>query len=109
MNHEKLNCYRGLIELAPKLQSIVNKLPTGYAYLADQLKRALSSSILNLAEGNAKYSKKERRRFFLTSRASLAEIASILDVLKVFNLISSANTSEYKNELRKCYAMISNL
>ena len=109
MFHEKLHCYQGLIGLAPKLQKIVMQLPTGYSYLGDQLKRALASSILNLAEGNAKYSPKERRRFFLASRGSIAEIAAILDVLEVFNLISGQSNLDYKAELGKYYAMISNL
>ena len=51
MQHEKLHCYQGLIEIAPKLQRIVVHLPTGYNYLTDQLKRDLALSILNLAEG----------------------------------------------------------
>ena len=109
MQHEKLHCYQGLIEIAPKLQRIVTHLPTGYHYLADQLKRALSSSILNLAEGNAKYSPKERRRFFLASRGSVAELAAILDVLAIFDLVSKQKTLEYKSDLGKYYAMISNL
>ena len=74
--------------------------------MADQLKRALASSILNLAEGNAKYSPKERRRFFLASRGS---IAAIVDVLAIFDLVSGQKTLEYKSDLGKYYAMISNL
>ncbi len=109
MNHERLDCYRKLVELAPKLQKITSCLPTGHYYLADQLKRALASSILNLAEGNAKFGPKERRRFFLTSRASLAEVSAIIDILQVFNLISSMLAIEYKKEVIQIYAMISNL
>lgn len=109
MNHERLHCYQGLIEIAPQLQKIAKRLPYGYGYLSDQLKRALSSSILNLAEGNAKYGDKDRRRFFTTSKGSISEIAAILDVLVVFNLLSSVKANENKNKLRKYYAMISNL
>jgi len=109
MNHEKLHCYQGLIFVAPKLQKIVRGLPAGYGYLADQLRRAMSSAILNLAEGNAKFSPRERRRFFVISRGSIAEVCSILDIMKVFDLLSDQKTSEYKSELGRCYAMISNL
>ena len=109
MNHEKLHCYQGLIELAPRLQQLVVRMPVGYHYMADQLKRALASSILNLAEGNAKYSPKERRRFFLASRGSIAEMSAILDVLMIFGLLSKQRGDEYKAELRKYFAMISNL
>ena len=109
MQHEKLHCYQGLIEIAPKLQRIVAHLPTGYHYLADQLKRALASAILNLTEGNAKYSPKERRRFFLASRGSIAEMAAVLDILVIFDLVSEQRAREHKSDLGKYYAMISNL
>ncbi|MBI2091385.1 MAG: four helix bundle protein [Deltaproteobacteria bacterium] len=33
-------------------------------YLSDQFKRATSSVVLNIAEGNGRLSPKERRRFF---------------------------------------------
>jgi len=109
MNHEKLYCYQGLLEIAPHLMKTLKKLPLGYSYLAAQLKRALSSSILNLAEGNAKISQKERRRFFLTSRASIAEICAVLDIFVIFNFLSLSEACKYKLKLGKLYAMISNL
>ena len=109
MFHEKLICYQGLVGIAPKLHKLAVSLPTGYNYLADQLKRALASAILNLAEGNAKFTPKERRRFFITSRGSIAEVAAILDVFEVYNLISEKISLEYKKELGKYFAMISNL
>lgn len=52
MNHQKLKCYCELIDVAKKVPSLINTLPRGESYIIDQLKRALSSAILNLAEGN---------------------------------------------------------
>ena len=36
-------------------------------------------------------------------------MAAILDVLAIFNLVSEQKALEYKSDLGKCYAMISNL
>ena len=53
--------------------------------LRDQLTRASSSIALNLAEGNAKPSVKEKRRYYQTAYASLKECQSILRLAKIEN------------------------
>lgn len=51
-------------------------------HLRDQLLRACSSISLNLSEGNAKRSAKEKKRFYQTSYASLQECKTILKLAK---------------------------
>ena len=49
-------------------------------FLKDQLNRASSSIVLNLAEGSAKPTAKERARFYAIAFASLRETQSIQDL-----------------------------
>ncbi|MFH1315760.1 MAG: four helix bundle protein [Candidatus Uhrbacteria bacterium] len=58
----------------------MNKLPIGYGFLADQIRRASSSVALNFAEGYAKATNRDQRRFFIIARGSACEVAAILDV-----------------------------
>jgi len=51
--------------------------------LQDQLLRAASSIALNLAEGNAKSSPKDKRRFFEIALGSLRECQTILQLERV--------------------------
>jgi four helix bundle protein len=51
-------------------------------HLRDQLIRASSSIALNLSEGNAKGSAKEKRRYYQTAYASLKECQTILLLTK---------------------------
>ena len=51
------------------------------SYLRDQLDRASLSVCLNLVEGSAKTSEKERLRFYLISYASFKECQSILSLI----------------------------
>lgn len=53
--------------------------------LRDQLTRASSSIALNLSEGNAKPSLKEKRRYYQTACASLKECQTILRLGKIEN------------------------
>ena len=52
-------------------------------HLRDQLLRAASSIALNLAEGNAKPSEKEKKRYYQTAYASCQECKTILRLAKV--------------------------
>ena len=51
--------------------------------LKEQLQRAATSIALNLAEGNAKGSAKEKRNFFHTAYGSLRECQTIFKLVKM--------------------------
>jgi four helix bundle protein len=80
-----------------------------HAYLQDQVCRALSSAILNLSEGNGRYSIKERNRFFDISLASIAEVASVIDIFVVYGFVSKIIGIESKNHLRRIYSLLRKL
>lgn len=63
----------------------------------DQLRRASLSIVLNIAEGSGRFSKPDRRNFFVISRSSAFECVAILDVLHDKGVIS-------QNAFQKFYA-----
>jgi four helix bundle protein len=66
-------------ELAKQFYKDCQKLKLK-APLKDQFDRAILSVILNLAEGSAKPTQKDRRRFYSIAMGSLREIQAILDL-----------------------------
>jgi four helix bundle protein len=82
-------------------------------YIKDQLGRASFSVALNIAEGSAKFTKPDRRNFFVISRASLFECVAIVDILKDKGKISDLQFDPIlkgADELsRILYTMIKNL
>ena len=52
MLHEKLKCYRRSVSLAEELSKESTAWPRGLGYLQDQLRRAMASVVLNIAEDN---------------------------------------------------------
>ena len=101
MNHEKLECYRQLVSLAEEVARRVATWPRGYGYLIDQLSRAMTSAVLNLAEGNGKRrSRADRRRFFEISLGSIAEVAACLDLAGAFGLLRPQVQSLLKSQLK---------
>ena len=106
MNHQQLRCYNKLLEIAKAMPTILESLPKGTAYIEDQFKRALMSAMLNMSEGNARPSVKEKRRFFDISLASMAEASTAIDILAALGYIHANIEQEWKSHLRTAYAML---
>lgn len=79
----------------------------------DQLSRASFSIALNIAEGSGRFSKADRRNFFIVSRGSVFECMAILDILHDSGSIDQKVFESFLqkgDELsRILYAMIKNL
>jgi len=99
LNHQRLKCYEYSMLLAKKMPSLVRKWPKGNYYLADQLKRALASVSLNIAEGSAKSCLKDRARFFAIARGSAAEASAIIDIANAYNMIDPSTYEEFQDKL----------
>ena len=82
------------------------KWPRGLGYLLDQQRRAMASVVLNLAEGNARRSSSERKRFFEIARASVAEVAACVDLMIAFGLIRKERGLSLKSQLTLVSKMI---
>ena len=87
---------------------ILDRLPAKLS-ARDQLDRASTSIVLNVAEGNGKRSHPDRCRFFDVARGSTVECAACLDVLEVKGCISSEETNAGKEILLAIVSMVSGL
>ena len=79
-DHEKLNVYQASLEFITWATELIAKVESRAA-VKDQLDRASTSIPLNIAEGNGKYSIRDRCRFLDFARGSALECAACLDVL----------------------------
>jgi four helix bundle protein len=69
----------------------------------------MTSVVLNISEGNGRFSPKERKRFFNIATASAKESASILDIVRSFGLISSKSYDELQTKLLQVVKMVTRL
>jgi four helix bundle protein len=79
-DHEKLEVYREAITFIARLSGLLHEIGR-VGDVKDQLDRASTSIALNIAEGNGKYTPKDRCRFFDTAHGSALECAAGLDIL----------------------------
>jgi four helix bundle protein len=68
LDHERLDVYLVALDFVVFANEVIERLPRGRSHLADQLTRASTSIVLNLAEGAGKLSKPDKRRYYLTAR-----------------------------------------
>jgi len=109
MKHQRLRCYQALLEVAKMLPALTHELPRGSYFKIDQLKRAISSAILNLSEGNARTSLKEMCRFFDIAIASIAESTSAIDFIIATGHEPQKLAPQLKSTLIVSYKMLDKL
>jgi four helix bundle protein len=102
---EKVEVYRQAVEFVAWLEPILQKLPRSTG-VRDQLDRASTSIVLNLAEGNGKFTPPDRCRFFDIARGSALECAAGLDVLAAKGCCDAAAVDIGKERLRGIVSMI---
>jgi four helix bundle protein len=79
-HHEKLTVYQRALEFATWSQDLIESV-TKKTSTRDHLERSGDSIALNIAEGNGKFSRKDRARFFQIAHGSALESAACLDLL----------------------------
>ncbi|MCB0283409.1 MAG: four helix bundle protein [Calditrichaeota bacterium] len=79
-SHEKLNVYREGLKFITWLSDLDSKGKIK-GNILNQLDRASNSVVLNIAEGNGKYTSADRCRFFDIAKGSAFECAAGLDIL----------------------------
>jgi four helix bundle protein len=108
-DHEKLDVYQLAIEFVANANGIIELLPRGRGYLADQLQRAALSIVLNIAEGAGKFSPADKAIFYTRARASATESAAVLDVCRKLNLTAVSATTDNKVLLERVAQMLTKL
>ena len=107
-DHKKLRVYQDAVAFAGWAGELLDSL-TGKLAVKDQLDRASTSIVLNLAEGNGKRSHRDRCRFLDIARGSAVESAACLDVLLARGKIDDCRASEGKRQLVGVVSMLAGL
>ena len=105
---EKLIAYQKARDVNKKIQKLLVEKKTS-VFLRDQLYRASVSMVINIAEGTGKLSKNDRKNFYVISRGSVFECASLLEILHDENSINENDLNELKLDLEEVSRLLSGL
>ena len=107
--YEKLDVYRCAMQFMESSDTLIDKLPKGYAHLGDQLRRASLSIPLNVAEGSAKCTQAERMRYFEIARASAIECSAVVNCCLSLQLAQPDLLSTLRSLILRIVQMLSKL
>lgn len=106
---EKLQVYQKAVDFADAICTTTRDLPRGYFFLADQLNRAALSIAANIAEGNGRFTKPDRRNFFGIARGSVQECVPLLELAARQGLLVADHHRQLKARLEEISRMLSGL
>jgi four helix bundle protein len=106
---EKLNVYQKAVDFADQVASLTEDFPRGYGFLADQLNRASLSIAANIAEGNGRFTKADRKNFFGIARGSVQECVPLLELARRRSLLPGVTHKKLKDALEEIARMLSGL
>ncbi len=110
LNHKKLDVYKKAIELVKMFYVTTFQLPKEEMFgLISQIRRAAISVTSNIAEGAARKSKVERKRFYDISRASLVELDTQFEIADELKILNKDSLVELEKTINANFALLSKL
>jgi four helix bundle protein len=106
---EKLLVYQKAVDFADAVCAQTEQFPRGYGFLVDQLNRAALSISANIAEGNGRFTKPDRKHFFGIARGSVQECVPELEVARRRGLLKPDDQAALKLQLEEIARMLSGL
>jgi four helix bundle protein len=106
--HHRLDAWHVALDAMLGADRIVRRLGRGYGPLADQLRRASQSALLQVAEGAAK-SGAERAQRFRGAKAEASEAAAAVEAAAALGLVAGAEAAAVVDRFGKLCAMLTKL
>jgi len=104
-DHEKLRVYQTAREFVSRSAKFESELGAP-RQLSERLDRSSTSVVLNIAEGNGRFSAKDRVRFIDIASTSTLQYAACLDVLVTKGIVADAQVPPVKRQLRSIAEML---
>lgn len=110
LSHKKLPVYLASLALVKECYHVLNDIDSSERFgIERQIKRAVVSVHLNIAEGASKRSKIDRRRYYEIARGSIVEVDSGFDILRSLELIKQSELGALDQAINTCFQQLSNL
>ena len=109
LDFQRLDVYRCAIEFLQFSLYVCRRLPRGERDLRDQLKRAVMSIPLNIAEGSGKLTGADRSRFHAIARGSAMECGALLDVCAIAGYVNETDARKGRELILRLVAMLSRM
>ena len=104
---ENLAVYQKAVDFADQIAGLTEGCPRGYYFLTDQVNRAALPIATNLAEGNGRFTKPDRKNFFTIARGSVQECVPLIEVARRRGLLTDEVSAALRERLEEISRMLS--
>ena len=106
----KLNVYNKALEFVEDVYKLSNNFPKEEQFaLTSQMKRAVTSICLNIAEGSGRHHSKDFIQFLRIALGSSLECSSLLDIALKLSFISEKDYAKLINQCSEIGKMLNGL
>lgn len=110
LSHKNLEVYKFSMALVKEIYHHTKQYPKEEQFvLVTQLRRAAVSVCSNLAEGSARLSPKEKKRFYEIARASLVEVDTQMEISLMLEYIKKENITSFEKYEESVFRMLSKM
>jgi four helix bundle protein len=108
-DHEKLDVYQAGLAFVKWVHENCSGFTGSARFPRDQIIRSSQSIVQNIAEGNGKRSRSDRRRYFEIARGSAFESAATIDILVSTQAVDCIVADKGKSLLIRIVSMLSRM
>jgi len=103
---ENLDVYKKAKELNKEILRFLKENKYIDSYLRDQLRRASISMVINIAEGSGKFSKADKKNFYIIARGSVYECVSLFEIILEEKQITEDLSKDFYRKLETISKML---
>jgi len=107
-SHEDLDVYQTALQLVAWLESMITEFSCS-SDLRSKLDKSTTAIVLNIAEGNGRFTGTDQAKFFGIAYKSTVQSASLVDLATVNGSGDSSRTEKGRELLRRIAAMLTSL
>ena len=110
LSHKKLDVYLLSLKLVKEIYLVTARFPAEEKYvIVSQLRRAAISVCSNIAEGAARRSKQEKKRFYEIARSSAVEIDTQFEIALLLEYVTNIQITAIEQHLKSIFRMLSKM
>ena len=107
--HDRLDAYHVALDLLERVHALCERIPRGHRTLADQMLRAASSTLLQIAEGANRRARGDKRQRYSTARGEVGECAAAIEAAVALRLIPHSDAHAARCIAARVGAMLTGL
>jgi four helix bundle protein len=107
LSHKTLDVYQIALKLVNDIYSVTRKFLKEEQYvIVNQLRRAAISVCSNIAEGAARISKSEKKRFYEVARSSAVEIDTQIEIASNLRYLQNIDIKSLESHLLSVFRIL---